>query len=85
VGLRQEEREGASLVWRALQEDLPAEQPRDLAADGQAQARTAVLAAGRAVRLLERLEDDLLLLLGDADAGVPDLEGDDLLGTVQAG
>jgi len=40
-----------------------------LAADGQAQAGAAVLAAGAAVRLLERLEDDLLLVRRDADAG----------------
>src|SRR5262249_47942616 len=34
----------------------------------------AILAAGRGVGLLERLEDDLLLLERDADAGVGDLE-----------
>ena len=37
----------------------------------------AVLAAGAGVRLLECLEDDLLLLRRDADAGIGDLEGDD--------
>ena len=54
----------------AVQVQLAAEQVGDLAADGQAQAGAAVLAAGAAVGLLERLEDDLLLVLGDADAGV---------------
>src|SRR5262249_6472528 len=39
-------------------------------ADGEAEAGAAVLAAGAAVRLLERLEDDLLLVRRDADAGV---------------
>ena len=50
------------LPGRARQPDLAAQQPRQLAADRQAQAGAAVLAAGRAVRLLERLEDDLLLV-----------------------
>ena len=36
----------------------------------------AVLAAGAGVGLLEGLEDDLLLLGRDADAGVGDLERD---------
>ena len=54
----------------ADQPDLAAEQPGDFAADRQAQARAAVLAAGAAVGLLERLEDDLLLVRGNADAGV---------------
>ena len=48
-----------------------------LAADRQAQAGAAVLAAGARVGLLERLEDDLLLLGRDADAGVGHLERDD--------
>ena len=38
--------------------------------DGQAQARAAELAGGRVVRLCERLEDLLLFLDGNADAGV---------------
>ena len=47
-----------------VEPDLAAEQPRQLAADRQAEAGAAVLAAGRAVGLLERLEDDLLLVGG---------------------
>ena len=62
---------------RAAQLDLAAEQARELAADGEAEAGAAVLAAGAGVGLLERLEDDLLLLGRDADAGVGDLERDD--------
>ena len=58
------------LPGELTQADLAAEQPGDLAADRQAQARAAVLAAGAAVGLLERLEDDLLLVRRDADAGV---------------
>src|SRR5215217_6002995 len=67
----------------AFHPQLAAEQTRDLAADRQAQARTAVLAAGGAVGLLEGLEDDPLLVLGDADAAVLDLEGQHLAGAVE--
>ncbi len=58
------------------QPDLAAEQRRELAADREAEAGAAVLAAGAGVGLLERLEDQPLLLRRDADAGVGDLEGD---------
>ena len=61
---------------RADQADFAAEQRRQLAADGQAQAGAAVLAARAGVGLLERLEDQLLLLRRDADAGVGDRERD---------
>ena len=44
--------------------DLAAEEARDLAADRESEACAAVLAPRRAVRLLERLEDDLLLVRG---------------------
>ena len=72
---RQVEREGAAHAGRAAQLDLAAEQVRQLAADREAKAGAAVFAAGAGVGLLERLEDDLLLLRRDADAGVGDLEG----------
>ena len=57
----------------------PPSRPRDFAADRQAQARATVLAAGRAIGLLECLEDNLLLFGGDADAGIADGEGHDCL------
>ena len=72
--LRQVEREGAALAHGAPQPDVAAEQPRELLADRQAQPGAAVLPAGRAVRLLERLEDDLVLLRRNADARVDDGE-----------
>ena len=72
--MRQVERESAAHAGRAAQPDLAAEQVRKLAADREAEARAAVFAAGAGVGLLERLEDDLLLLRRDADAGVRDLE-----------
>ena len=70
VAGRQVEREGAALVGRAHDLDRAAEQTRDLAADGEPEPGAAVLAAGRAVGLLEGLEDELLLLERDADARV---------------
>ena len=60
--------------------DLAAEQRRQLAADGQAEAGAAVLAARAGVGLLEGLEDEPLLLRRDADAGVGDLDRDDRAG-----
>ena len=83
VRLRQVQRERAALAGRARQLDLAAEQSRQFAADRQPQARAAVLAAGRAVGLLERLEDDLLLLRRDADAGVADAERDHAAAAVE--
>ena len=67
---REVERERAPLPGRAREPDLAAEQAGDLAADRQAEARAAVLPARAAVGLLEGLEDDLLLVSGNADAGV---------------
>ena len=58
----QVQRERAALARRALEADLAAEQARELAADREAETGAAVLAAGAAVGLLERLEDELLLL-----------------------
>ena len=68
------------LPWPTLAVDaeVAAEQAGDLAADREAEAGAAVLAARRAVRLLERLEDQALLVLRDADAGIGDRERDDV-------
>ena len=74
---RQQQRERAALAGRARDADLAAEQPRDLAADVEAEARAAVLARRRAVGLLEGLEDQRELLVGDPDAGVGDRERED--------
>ena len=83
VALRQVQREGAAGAGPAHEPDLAAEQSRQLAADGEAEAGAAVLARGRAVGLLEGLEDDLLLDGRDADAGVRDREGNHLAGVAQ--
>src|SRR6266511_2972212 len=77
VGLerrRQEERKRAPVADRALDVDLAAEQPGDLAADRQPEADTAVTAARRSVGLLERLEDEPQLVVKDADTDVYDRE-----------
>src|SRR5687767_15768132 len=55
----QVERERAAAAERAAQPDLAAEQLGDFAADRQTETGAAVLAAGRAIRLLEGFEDDL--------------------------
>ena len=64
------EGEGAAPARLAVHADLPAHQGDQPGGDGQAQAGAAVLARGRGVLLLEGPEDSLLLVLGDADAGV---------------
>ncbi len=66
--------------WTLDELDFAAEQHGQLAADGQAEAGAAVFAGGAGVGLLEGLEDEPLLFRRDADAGVLDGEGDDLLG-----
>ena len=59
------------LPWPAAgQADFAAEQRREFAADGQAQAGAAVFAAGAGVGLLEGLEDESSVSRRDADAGV---------------
>ena len=70
VRQRQVQRERAARAGLAGEADLAAEQVRELARDCEAEAGAAVLAARACIRLLERLEDQLLLLRRDADAGV---------------
>jgi hypothetical protein len=67
----------------AVQVQLPAQQPGYLPADGEAEPRASVLAAGAAVRLLERFEDALLLVGGNADARVLHRKRDHGSGRVQ--
>ena len=56
--------------------DFTAQQVRELATDRQSEAGSSVLAARAGVGLHEGLEDDLLLLQRNADAGVGNFEGD---------
>src|SRR6202044_3639071 len=73
---RQVQRKGAAAARDAAETNLTAQQMRQLAADGQSQARATVLAGGSGVSLLECLKDDALFLWRDADAGVADREFD---------
>src|SRR5205814_7746745 len=75
--------EGTAHAGRAPQLYLAAEKVGQLAADGEAETGAAVFAAGAGIGLLEGLEDDLLLLHRNADAGVGDLEGADGRGMLQ--
>ena len=68
----------------ARQPDFAAQQRRQLAADGEAEARAAVLAARAGVGLMERLEDEPLFFGRDADAGVGHGEGDGRLARAAA-
>jgi hypothetical protein len=71
---RQVERERAALARHARELDLAAEQCRQLAADGEAEPGATVLARRAGIGLLERLEDQALLLRRHTDAGVLDGE-----------
>src|SRR5581483_3504238 len=75
--------ESAPLAGGAFDLDFSSEEPGDFTADRQPQPGPAVLAAGGAVGLLKRLEDQLLLVLRNADAGVNHREGDDMVGLIQ--
>ena len=63
--------------------DLSAEETGDFTADRQPQPGAAILAAGGAVGLLERFEDQLLLVFGNPDAGIDDRKGKDILRLAQ--
>ena len=66
--------EGSSPANRAIHPDASAHDVHEPGGDGQAQARAAIFTRGRAVGLLEGVEDDILLVRRDADTGVGDGE-----------
>ena len=66
--------EGRAFAQLTLEADLAAHHVGQAPADGQAQARAAEPAGGRAVALPEALEQLPARLLADTDAGVVDLE-----------
>ena len=72
----QGQREDAALARGARDDQVAAQQPREIAGDGEAQAGAAVLAVGPAVGLAEGLEDHVLLFGRDADALIGDAEAD---------
>ena len=80
---RQEEGERAALSMNAGQFDFAAKQNSQLAADGQAEARTTVFAGSTRIGLLESLKNQPLLLRRDANAGVCDGERYHLAGNTE--
>ena len=76
VGHGQAEREveGAAGTFAALDPDAAAHQLHQLRGDRQPEAGAAVAARHRGVRLLERAEDLVELVLRNADAGIADRE-----------
>src|SRR3954471_5360075 len=78
VGKRQQKRKRAALARLAMELEPAAEQPRELPANGKPEAGAAVLPARRPIGLLERLEDHVLLVRRNTDAGVFDGEGDEI-------
>src|SRR5580693_1118386 len=77
IGLRKVERKRAALSHLATKLDFAAEQTGQLTADSKSESGAAILTASPRVRLLKCFEDDSLLLGGDPDASVLDLESDD--------
>src|SRR5690606_964872 len=77
------EGKGRALIRDALHPQFAAERSRDLAADREPEPGAAIFSARGAIGLLEGLEDDPLLVLGDADAAVPHRKGDHLTGCGQ--
>src|SRR5580700_1388422 len=75
--------ESASTAWGGDQPDLAAQESRQFPADREPESRAAILPAGRAIRLLKRLEDDLLLVGGDPDTRVRYGEEDHLRCLIQ--
>ena len=74
IAQRQIKLESAAHAGRAAQLDFAAQQVGKFAADGQAQARAAIFAAGAGVGLLEGLEDQFLFFRRNANAGVGHFE-----------
>ncbi len=73
---REDEGEDRALARPRPDADLAAVRLDEALHDGEAEAGAAVLAGGRAVHLVEDVEDALEVLVGDADAGVGHVERD---------
>src|SRR5258706_14895415 len=83
VALRQIESELRARAFLARHANLAAEEPGNLAADRKTEACAAELARRRRIGLLECLENDPLLLVGNPDTGIGNGEGDDRRRAVQ--
>ena len=69
---------------RADKADFAAQQRRQFAADGQTETRAAETPARAGVGLVERLEDNLLFVRRNADAGIADFKSDHARRAAQA-
>ena len=82
--LRDREEEPAPRAERALDPDPAAVELHELARDREPEPRPVVLARRRRVHLRELAEDEVVVLGGDPDPGVPDLD-DELAGDLGRG
>ena len=73
---RQREHERAAFADLARDDNVAAEEAREVARDREPEAGAAVFAVAVAVGLAESFEDELVLMRGDADPGVADDEAD---------
>ncbi|MNC87700.1 hypothetical protein D3C83_34480 [compost metagenome] len=64
------QRKGAAFTGNAAYADFAPEEPRQFATDGEPEPGAPILAAGCSVSLLERFENDPLLVGRDPDPGV---------------
>src|SRR6185369_8719505 len=70
----QSQGEGTTLRRCAVDADVASQQTCQIARNGQAQSRSTVLAMSTAIGLSEGIENDFLLVLGNSDPGVLNIE-----------
>src|SRR6478672_8093494 len=73
---RERQRERAADAGLTLDQDVAAQQTGEVPGDGESEAGAAVLAMSAAVRLPERIEDDVQLVRWNADPRITHSEGD---------
>src|SRR5258707_11442630 len=81
--LRQIEGKRAALIWSADETNFTAQQPGDFTTNRQPQSSSSVFTTRGTVRLLERLKNNTLFILGDTNACIRNGEGYDSFGLVQ--
>ncbi len=82
VGERQGQRERAALADFALDGEIAAEEAREVSRDGEPEPGAAELPVRRAVGLLKRGEDGLVVRLIDTDSGVVDEKSHAVVGAL---
>ena len=81
--MRQVECKGRAFPFDAPEVNLSAEETSDFTTDREAESGPPELSTRCSIGLLERLEDDPLLILRNPDTGVGDRKGDHTLGLFQ--